>query len=152
MPTDGWIVGERSIWNDEHSTTWTRSGEGGGSCRIGVPMLPPIATSWPKHRKRCAVSAVVVDLPLVPVIATKGAPGAVFSRSRPNSSMSPMISTPAACASGTVQCGVGWVSGTPGASTSAAKADQSASCKSSISMPASAALSREACLSSQAAT
>ena len=41
-------------------------------------------------------SAVVVDLPLVPVMATNGASGARFARSRQNSSMSPMISTPAA--------------------------------------------------------
>ena len=41
-------------------------------------------------------------------------------RSRQKSSMSPITSTPAARASPTVQCGAGWVSGTPGASTSAA--------------------------------
>ena len=34
-------------------------------------MLPPICTSRPADRNRCAVSAVVVDLPLVPVMATK---------------------------------------------------------------------------------
>ncbi len=37
-----------------------------------------------------------------------------------------MISTPARRALPTVQCGAGWVSGTPGDSTSAAKRDQSA--------------------------
>ena len=60
------------------------------------------------------MSAVVVDLPLVPVMATNGASGASFARSRQNSSMSPMISTPAAFASLADQCGSGWVSGTPG--------------------------------------
>ena len=68
---------------------------GGSSARIGVPILPPISTSRPTAPKRCAISAVVVDLPLVPVIATNGEPGATFARSRQNSSMSPMISTPA---------------------------------------------------------
>ena len=45
MPAVGWIEGARSIWNDEHSTTWTLVAEGGGNCSTGVPMLPPIATS-----------------------------------------------------------------------------------------------------------
>ena len=71
------------------------------------------------------MSAVVVDLPLVPVIAMKGARGASFARSRQKSSMSPMISIAAAFAFATDQCGWGWVSGTPGASTSAAASDQS---------------------------
>jgi hypothetical protein len=68
------------------------------------------------------VSAVVVDLPLVPVIAMNGALGAAALRSRPNSSTSPMISTPAPRANSTVQCGLGWVSGTPGDSTKARNA------------------------------
>ena len=51
--------------------------------------------------------------------------GALRRRSRQNSSMSPITSTAAARASPTVQCGAGWVSGTPGASTSAAIFDQS---------------------------
>ena len=50
--------------------------------------------------------------------------------------MSPMTSTPAARASPTVQCGVGWVSGTPGASTSAAIFDQSIARRSAVGMPA----------------
>jgi hypothetical protein len=48
---------------------------------------------------RCAISAVVVDLPLVPVMATNGASGACGARSRQNSSMSPITSTPACRAS-----------------------------------------------------
>ena len=40
--------------------------------------------------------------------------------------MSPTISTPAALAFSTVQCGSGWVSGTPGESIRAANCDQSA--------------------------
>ena len=56
-------------------------------------------------RARCAISAVVVDLPLVPVMATNGASGAWRRRSRQNSSMSPITSTPALRASSTLQCG-----------------------------------------------
>ena len=41
----------------------------------------------------------------------------------------------------TVQCGSGWVSGTPGASTSAAKSRHSASPRSTIGIPAAAAAS-----------
>ena len=60
------------------------------------------------------MSAVVVDLPLVPVMATTlpGAP--CFARSRQNSSMSPITSTPAASARTTAQFGSGWVRGMPG--------------------------------------
>ena len=77
------------------------------------------------------MSAVVVDLPLVPVIAMNGAFGAIFARSRQNSSMSPMISTPAARAS---------------------FADQSSCRRSSVSMPLEAASATFAGLSSQAVT
>ncbi len=38
---------------------------------MAVPILPPSSVSWPALSSRCATSAVVVDLPLVPVIATK---------------------------------------------------------------------------------
>ena len=61
-------------------------------------MLPPIATSRPASLSTWAISAVVVDLPLVPVIATKGASGALTPRSRTKSSTSPMIGTPASSA------------------------------------------------------
>ncbi len=81
MPTEGSSDGVRSIWYDDISITWTRPMRGGSSERIAVPILPPICTSWPASRIRCATSAVVVDLPLVPVIATNGAFGAVRLRS-----------------------------------------------------------------------
>ncbi len=74
------------------------------------------------------ISAVVVDLPLVPVMATtrgRLCSGAAFT-ARAKSSISPITGTPAARAAATVQCGAGWVKGTPGATTSAAKSDQSA--------------------------
>ena len=99
---------------------------GGSSDRIAVPILPPSCASKPAAARRCAISAVVVDLPLVPVMAMNGASGAMCRRSRQNSSMSPITSAPALRASSTVQCGSGCVSGTPGASTSAAIFDQSA--------------------------
>ena len=63
-----------------------------------------------------------------------------------------MISTPAALALATVQCGSGWVSGTPGASTRAAKRLQSASLRSSTLKPAAAAASRLRGVSSAATT
>ena len=63
-----------------------------------------------------------------------------------------MTSTPAAFARSTVQCGLGWVSGTPGASTSAAKPRQSAAERSTSAKPAAAARSRAFASSSQAAT
>ncbi len=36
-------------------------------------MLPPTRTPKPQARKRCPISAVVVDLPFVPVTAMIGA-------------------------------------------------------------------------------
>ena len=115
-------------------------------------MLPPICTSRPASRRMWATSAVVVDLPLVPVMATNGASGASFARSRQNSSMSPMISTPAAFASLADQCGSGWVSGTPGERISAAKRDQSAVRRSAVSIPCACAFAIASALSSQATT
>src|SRR5579872_5696587 len=104
-----------------------RLSAGAASSRMGVPILPPSCASRPASRNKCATSAVVVDLPLVPVIATKGARGATRRLSRQKSSMSPMISIAAARAFFAVQCGSGWVSGTPGARTKAEKPRQSAS-------------------------
>src|SRR3954463_2463641 len=66
--------------------------------------------------------------------------------------MSPMTSTPAACASAADQCGAGCVSGTPGASTSAAMRDQSISRRSAVGMPALGALTTDSALSSQPTT
>src|SRR4051812_7274253 len=115
-------------------------------------MLPPICTSRPARRRIWVRSAVVVDFPLVPVMATKGACRAIAARSRQNSSMSPMISIPCALARPTVQCGSGCVSGTPGASTRASNPDQSALLRSPVSMSCALAASIRAGLSSQAST
>src|SRR6476660_3210873 len=132
--------------------TYARPSSNSSSDRIAVPILPPIWASCPAERRRCEVSAVVVDLPLVPVMATNGAVGATRRRWRQNRSMSPMTSTPAACASAADQCGAGCVSGTPGASTSAATRDQSTSRRSAVGMPALVALTTDSALSSQPMT
>ncbi len=59
------------------------------------------------------MSAVVVDLPLVPVMPTTLCGGS-SGRARANSSMSPMISTPASRA----RCAIGWrLRGRPGVTT-----------------------------------
>src|SRR5215471_6852615 len=152
MPISGSRLGERSIWYDEHSITCARPGAGGASERIAVPMLPPSSVSWPALSSKCATSAVVVDLPLVPVMATNTESGAMRRRSRQKSSMSPITSTPAARARPTVQCGAGWVSGTPGASSSAAILDQSTSRRLAVGMPAAPACAMRASLSSQPIT
>src|SRR6202795_2157586 len=72
-------------------------------------------------------------------MATNGASGACRRRSRQNSSISPITSTPACCAASTVQCGAGWVSGAPGVSTKAAKFAHETVRKSAVIKPACAA-------------
>jgi hypothetical protein len=90
-------------------------------CRRHGPSGPPDCSTQP-------IRAVVVDLPLVPVMAiTRAAdPSGRASSARANSSTSPRTGTPAALALSTVQCGLGWVRGAPGDRTRAAKPDQSA--------------------------
>src|SRR5262249_52036387 len=66
--------------------------------------------------------------------------------------MSPITSTAALRASPTVQCGAGWVSGTPGASTSAAILLQSIWRRSETGMPAARAFSTLSGVSSNATT
>ena len=60
-PTLGSRLGVRSIWNDDSSITWMRSGAGGASDRIAVPMLPPIWVGRPVACRMWWISAVVVD-------------------------------------------------------------------------------------------
>lgn len=115
-------------------------------------MLPPSWASRPLAPIRWAISAVVVDLPLVPVIAMNGLPGECARLSRTKISTSPMISTWCRLASSAAQCGLGWVSGTPGDSTSACCAAQSISRRSATGTPSPRAASTCAGLSSQAAT
>src|SRR5689334_1159230 len=66
--------------------------------------------------------------------------------------MSPITSTPASRAFSTLQCGAGWVSGTPGASTSAEKFAQDTLRRSAVMKPACAALATLSALSSPAIT
>ena len=87
---------------------------GGSRSSAARPILPPTEVGKPAAERMCPISAVVVDLPLVPVTATKRARP---STSRHRSSMSQMISTPAAFAMPTIGCGAGCVSGTPGERT-----------------------------------
>src|SRR5580704_13057423 len=132
--------------------TCTRPARGGASERIAVPILPPSCASIPAEAARWAISAVVVDLPLVPVIATNGASGAKRRRSRQNNSMSPITSMPASRAISTLQCGAGWVSGAPGVRISAAKFCQDTFRRSAVMKPAWAALATLSGLSSAAIT
>src|SRR3954471_20887094 len=85
-------------------------------------------------------------------MATNGALGAWRRRSRQNNSMSPITSTAAARASPTDQCGAGWVSGTPGESTSAAMSDQSMRRRSAVAKPSRAASAMRLVSSSQTIT
>src|SRR5689334_13001770 len=66
--------------------------------------------------------------------------------------MSPITSTPAWRASSTLQCGAGWVSGTPGASTSAATSAHEILRRSAVAKPAFSASARRSAPSSPAIT
>ena len=116
---------DRAWARDRSGRTSTRShgrgpALGGFSVRTRCRYCRRAARRRPAAASRCAISAVVVDLPLVPVMATNGACGASLRRSRQNSSTSPMISTPALARQLHRPVRLGWVSGTPGASSSAA--------------------------------
>ncbi len=107
----------------------------------------PSARRTPPRAGYGRSSAVVVLLPLVPVMATSGAPGAM-DRALAAEQFDVADDLDARrCAMATVQCGSGWVSGTPGARTSAAKRDQSgadADRTSDSPSPSASALSRAA--------
>src|SRR5579859_3163614 len=97
-------------------------GDGEESSSTDLPILPPIWASKPHWLRICPTSAVVVDLPLVPVMAITGdLPGrSELGRiSRANNSTSPITGTLALLACSTTPWGLGWVSGTPGDSTRA---------------------------------
>ena len=94
---------------------------GGASDRIAVPILPPSCASMPADAARWAISAVVVDLPLVPVMATNGASGRVAPPlAAEQLDVADHLDAGLVRERRPSQCGAGWVSGTPGASTSAA--------------------------------
>src|ERR1700761_4805973 len=85
-------------------------------------------------------------------MATNGVSGAWRRRSRQNSSMSPITSTPDCRASSALQCGAGWVSGAPGVRISAAKFAHDTLRRSAVMKPALAAAARLSALSSPAMT
>ncbi len=63
-----------SSWNDDTSAITQSSGFAIAVSAISaLPMLPPTYVVNPASRKIAPISAVVVDLPLVPVSATIGA-------------------------------------------------------------------------------
>src|SRR5487761_1387186 len=117
------------------------------SSNAGTPRLPPTATLRPESVRMWPVSAVVVDLPLVPVMPAKRA---AFC-ARTSSSLSPMVGTPAALARAAAGCGFGKVCGMPGDSTSAFAPARSAA-RLTRSNPARAAAVRRSRASSQATT
>ena len=90
--------------------------------------------------------AVVVDLPLVPVMATKRASGSA----RASSSTSQRIGLPAARAARAAGCGWGSRFGMPGLMIKALACDQSNAAGSTNLAPMPAACSRDDALSSQA--
>src|SRR5216683_6966700 len=110
------------------------------------PILPPTSQRRPASTRIWPIRAVVVDLPLVPVMPMKPA----FGWARASSSMSQMIGLPAARAATATGCGLGRWLGMPGLMTSAAARDHSMDEGSTIGTPILAAASREAALSSQA--
>src|ERR1700742_5158162 len=85
-------------------------------------------------------------------MATNGASGAWRRRSRQNSSISPITSTPASRAFNTLQCGAGWVSGAPGVRISAEKFVQDTLRRSAVMKPSCAAFATLSGLSSAAIT
>src|SRR5216683_4455323 len=110
------------------------------------PILPPTSQRRPASTRIWPIRAVVVDLPLVPVMPMKPA----FGWARASSSMSQMIGLPAARAATATGCGLGRWLGMPGLMTSAATCDQPMDAGSTTGTPILAAASREAALSSQA--
>ena len=117
-----------------------------------TPILPPIATSRPASLNTWAISAVVVDLPLVPVMATNGASGALAPRSR--SEELDVADDRNARRIGEVDRPVRrrMRERHAGREHEQLKPRQSASARSTSAMPCGAARSRAAALSSQAAT
>ena len=94
-------------------------------------MLPPMLVGTPAVSRMWWMSAVVVLLPLVPVIPTTLCGGS-SDRARAKSSMSPMISSPAARA----RAASGWVlRGTPGERMRLSKGVRSREVKSSTTNP-----------------
>ena len=133
----GWNVSVVSSWKLLTSTTCTVSAVDAATwLASGVPMLPPTSTRMPAASSIRPVSAVVVDFPFVPVMAT------TRPRShRDASSTSPMTGTPAARAAATE----GWSTGTPGLTTTRSEpVNRRSGCEPSASETPSAARSAAA--------
>ena len=88
--------------------------------RTARPIFPPTATLLPGAARRWPISAVVVDLPLVPVTPIRVA--SVVARAK--SSMSPMMDQPSARAWTMAGWGAGKPWGMPGLKTSVLAARQ----------------------------
>src|SRR5205085_5161240 len=119
------------------------------------PILPPACASNPQAFSTCAINAVVVDFPLVPVIATTGARPFVPAAGRivrANNSTSPITSAPPLRARRTTACGCGCVRAMPGLRINAATVSQGHETQLGTLAPYDAATSRLASLSSRAKT
>ena len=107
--TRGGNVSVVSSWKlDTSQTTMPSPGKSSACAASGVPMLPATSTGRGSWARSAPVSAVVVVLPFVPVMAMVSA-----SSARHASSISPMMGIPTARAG--ASCGDS--SGTPGLTT-----------------------------------
>ena len=69
MPMAGLRWGVSWSWKDDSSSANQSGGEAErATSQSGRPMLPAVSARMPPVASRCAVSEVVVVLPLVPVI------------------------------------------------------------------------------------
>ena len=114
-----------------------------------APILPPTATRPPASARMWPISAVVVDLPLVPVMPTKRGVAAAAAAS---SSTSPTIGTPAARAARPPDAACGKVCGMPGLEDQRSASRRPVAARGSTIGRRRAAASRVAALSSQAST
>src|SRR5690242_1250282 len=121
-------------------------GPSGARSSAPRPILPPTSQVAPAVLRIWPISAVVVDLPLVPVTATKR----LFGCARASSSTSQISGLPAARAAAATGCGLGRRLGMPGLITSAVNRFQSMLEGSASIAPIAAACPRAASLSSQA--
>src|SRR6266446_4903557 len=122
------------------------SSPSGARSSAARPILPPTSQRRPAWARIWPIRAVVVDLPLVPVMPTKPASDCA----RAKSSMSQTIFLPAARAAAATGCGLGRRLGMPGLMMSAVVRGQSMDAGSTTATPALAASAREPALSSQA--
>ena len=112
-------------WRFAPTYSWTfpehtrRDRAASGRLRAAGPRLAPAALGMPATVQICASSAVVVDLPLVPVMPANFARQPLPRTARYSSSASVSTGTPCATAQAACSCGLGNLCGMPGESTSA---------------------------------